>query len=723
MRQRIKPTSKAFGIFRISARPVSLSAIKCLTNLDLIRKSVVFTLLLSLCLSPLAGLNSAYASASAKAPRVTGMRLQQLTSPEGTPPQIPIVLEITGEGFGNPPKILSVNLINETGVETVTTVTTANDRRIVAISRMPLGKYTIRLSINGLDVDTSSYSIDLKMDDRTPTADDAAAQDAQNPLAPIKLTYQTFKSQQYPNLYSLLITNQNATSNKAGFSTNPNYMKVDIIPAGATNITVQPGSSPRQMMVTFVAPDAFEVKGVLVTVYDPSSTLSSGEPIAFATSFEEEIEDDVVVAPSLGVEGPATKSSAKKAAEQLKITNVDILSLQRRTGIGRLKIEGQGFGHHADMPITGERELLCCLNRPQITFERNRTPGDNQNRDEVSDLEVCGAVRGTNLCAEMAAWRKTIENDVHVTLVPRNPDLRVERTQIMYINDNLIEVYFEFTHYPGYSEPFRLQGVSVSVTKNGVRTAHASDKKGTVTGTVTGPQTFIASHDIGLKRDKNLEYRYTVLEQNDANLLFGKGVGERFYVVQLSIVNNGEKKVAVPLSSIQAEIEWAYGDGPRGSDLIYEEGPATISPLPLSAISGYFDNYNKSSGKRAKVFNALSGLTTLMTALIPVFGPGFREANGIFATGLIPGLRLGLGDLTSQQLQNLTSMSWENIEEVPAGGGKNKFIYIQRGDQLYGLKGDSALTTVKKKIMNIRGLEVSGFEILESEKKSASPQQ
>jgi hypothetical protein len=646
-----------------------------------------------------------YVHASDNTPRVRALKLQKVGAKDSASGKVPVVLDFVGERFGSEAANVSITLIDKKSGEVFNaSVESVADDEIVAKAVVPVAQYSIRLGIKGVNVESAaSYELDLQEEKQE-----------DKPATPFEITFETFKSEQYPNLYSLLIVNK---SEGEGFSSDPNLMKVDVIPAGATNVTIQPGSNPQQMMVTFIAPEKFDVKGVLVTVYDPNRQLNNIKPVRFATPFKEK--------------------PSKSDPNQPQITNIDILSLQRRTGIGRLKIEGSGFGDYERPPVAGERELLCCLNRPSQTFERRRKqPASDSNveinKTEASDSEVCSIV-SQDKCNRMADWRQRIAERVSVSLVPRNPDLRVERTQILYIDDKVIDVYFEFTHFPGYSQPFRLQSATVTVNKGGVKSsepvksprteaAHAA-AVALIKGSVKSPQTYLVTHDVGLKRDKNLEYRFSVLSKEDASRLFGSGVGDHFYVVELSIVNNGEKKVAIPLSAIQAEIEWAYGDGPKGSNAIYEEGPATISPMPLGAISGYFDAFQKTQGRKARLFNILDGLTTLGASLVPVFGRNIERPITILSGGLIPGLRKSLGDLSSQQLQNLTSMSWENIEEVPAGAGMNKFIYIQRGDQLYGLKGESELPTVKKKIMNIRGLEVAGFEVLESEKKLATQQQ
>ena len=152
----------------------------------------------------------------------------------------------------------------------------------------------------------------------------------------------------------------------------------------------------------------------------------------------------------------------------------------------------------------------------------------------------------------------------------------------------------------------------------------------------------------------------------------------------------------------------------------YEEGPATLAPLPLAAVTAFFDGDEKVNGKKAKFFNVTDGLAMLGSSLIPFFGPGFRDAHVAFTGGLVPGIRRGLGDLSSQQLQNLTALSWQGIEVVAAGGGTiEKFVFIQRGDQLFSPGFGERL---RKTIKNIEGVEVVGFEVKEEgEGKRATP--
>ncbi|HKU77535.1 MAG TPA: hypothetical protein VJR02_26705 [Pyrinomonadaceae bacterium] len=674
-------------------KPLSLPSpsIRCFSR----KRFIIFAVITGLIIlgSPTAGLSQT------DKPRVREVSVKKITIAENNQGAAVVVFEITGEKFGKTKP--SVQLFNsETGASIPANVISHSDNSVTASAQLPVttkaSKFVFQLTVNNSNVISSDHLADFVLEIKREEKKKKEKEKAK----PLEITFETFRSEQYPNLYSLLITNKNK-DDSPGFLPNPAHMKVDIFPPGATNVAIQPGSSPHQMMVTFLAPEKFDVKAVALTVFDPNSPLGSSEPIAFSTPFKEK--------------------SPKADPNQPAISNIDILSLQRRSGFGRLKIEGSGFGEYERPPFPGEKELLCCIYRPRnpdISGEQDlRFTIDESKNISPIDQEVCANCD----CQTMRDWRQRIEERVEVLLVPRNPDLRIERTQVMYIDDRVIDVYFEFTHYLGYSEPLRLASAVVTVNKGAVVATQSVTEDASISAVLTGPKTYVSSKDIGPPRDKNLEYRYHILDQNDATRMFGSGVGQNFYVIELVVVNNGKKKVAVPLGMIQAEIEWLYGVSRDKKDF-YEEGPPTIPPLPLGSVSSYFDAFQKTEGKWAKVFNILDGATILGASLVPVFGRNIERPVAILSGGLIPGMKRAVGDLSSQQLQNLTTMSWEGIEEILPGGSKQKYVYIPRADQLFGNAKTPEGTRVKKSIINIRGLEVSGFEILESEQKVATPQ-
>lgn len=113
------------------------------------------------------------------------------------------------------------------------------------------------------------------------------------------------------------------------------------------------------------------------------------------------------------------------------------------------------------------------------------------------------------------------------------------------------------------------------------------------------------------------------------------------------------------------------------------EGPATVAPLPIASVSAYFGNAQK-TGLRPSFFNVLSGIATMVAGLVPFAGPDLKDAQVVFTGGLVPALGQIWVDLSAQQLQTLTSLSWETAETVPAGGSMERYIYIQRGEEEAG---------------------------------------
>ena len=345
-----------------------------------------------------------------------------------------------------------------------------------------------------------------------------------------------------------------------------------------------------------------------------------------------------------------------------------------------------------------------------------------KNRLEFTKTNLASFVKAANTNS-WETWRGKIREKVTVGVNSRNPDIAVERVEILDVNDKMVDIYFEFTRTRGYAWPFRLGDATVAVKKMLPKTKQTV-KDDKVTATVAGvkEETYTVQYQPGPRRDSNLTYKYTVLDRKSANTLLGKGIADNFYVLQVSVVNNGEKKVTIPLASIQAEIEWFRGSN-KARSVSFVQGPPTLAPIPLAAVSGYFDAYQKVVGLRAHLFNTLDAVTTAATALVPFTGPSFKDAEVYFSGGFVPAVRRVLGDLSGQQLQNLTSLSWESSETLPAkGGSKEKLIYIQRNAQFRSepVRAVGVAAETRKQIASIMDLEITGFEVIESEAKQAT---
>ena len=656
---------------------------------------------------------SVFAESDDSKPAVEAIYLTKLSKNKETPARIDFALEIIGRKFGDAAQSVNVSFVKTKNVNPasalkITKVALADDK-IVVEGYAPLGAEAtgLALSLGGKPVEVpKGFELSLKPAPMAPN------------VKQFGIKHQMVKSASYPNLFSLMVTKG---SGDGEFSNNPNRMRVQLLPAGATNVTIRE-SNPEQMIVDFLAPEKYEVQSVYVTVYD------GGDPdnrnvIALAKPFKEK--------------APAADPNQPNIAE------TDILFLQRFRGAGRLKLRGESFGEYKRPPIVAEDYLRCFKEK----FARE------EKRGRPFDAWVRGCTTEKGRDEDMRKWQDEINARVKVTLAPRNPDMQVVKTELLYIDDKIIDVYFEFTLFDGYSVPFRLSRTDVTIRKE-VKNEQSLEAPG-VLGTLVSMEgkTFHTSTDVGPKRDNDLQYRYTVLDDLSAQYLFGRGVSSHFYVICLSMINNGPKKVAVPLAAIQAEIEWAttpqvtnrekedsaktqqsaQSSAKRTGHPVdhYLEGPPTLSPVPLPDVTSFFNTDNKKYGLRAKLFNAFDGLATLGASLIPYVGPSFKDAHIVFTGGFLPAARQVSGDLSGQQLQALASRSWQTIEQLAAKGGSiEKYVFIPRGEQVYydvpdytgSASGSNqrAQVTIRKKIKNLMGLEVTGYEIIESEPKKAS---
>ena len=295
------------------------------------------------------------------------------------------------------------------------------------------------------------------------------------------------------------------------------------------------------------------------------------------------------------------------------------------------------------------------------------------------------------------------------TLTPsENLQRQTMPPEVKTANDDIVVVDFSFPCQGGYSQPFRIARVLLTAPDT------APDKKG---------QPSTASYEMLPGRDKNLTYRSTILSEVQAKSRFGAGVAKNFYVVQLSIVNQGPVKIQVPLASIQAEVEWLAGTvNENGKETYYREGPPTVAPVPLPGVVSYFSTDRDATGKRAMFFNILQGVTTIGSAVQLFFGPGFAQGVGIAGGGLRQGLEQIFKDMSAQQLAALTAQSFNPIETVSGNGGSiEKVIFIQRTEE----KLESGKPNYKfgRLIDNIIGFEINGYEAPESPAKAATPQQ
>ena len=595
-------------------------------------------------------------------------------------------------------------------------------------------------------------------------------------LRQFTMTFEHQQSKEFANLHSILLTKQTGEAG-VGFDANPNRMRIDLEPTGATDLTVlQP--SEAQLELHFVAADGYVPTNVVVTVYDSSDldcrkaiavgkvAAAAGQTTVTASAGASTAAADGGTASTKTKGSGASKAGASAAPAKNgnapAIASVETVFLDRHEGNGRIRVYGQGFGNEPAPPFAVDAFLCDCLERsPQVLNEprRPRTCGNFASRfnrggqpmteaeldlQEATRQDYCGVDNQGNLIkggrmASWLTWRCGVSATANV--YGRNPGIRVERAEIIDINGEMVDIYFEFTRHRHYAWPFRLAGVDLTVptsTKKVEQVVNLPSAQAMGEVDSTSASTTHLSSAIGPPPDENLTYRYTVLSDQEVGHLLGEGVANNFHVVELAVVNDGAKKVAVPLAGMQAEVEWLYGpaSSPKQTDTrpgaatpqqtrdTYMEGPPTLPPVPMPVVSAYFGASKKSTEHRVKVFNALEGVTTFVGALIPFAGVGLKDAEVVFSSGFIPGLRHAWPDITDQQLQNLTTLSWQTSETLAAGGGTaEKLIYIQKGKSFQD--EDEPISeppsTTRQQLSNIMGMEVVGYEITDSPAKQATP--
>jgi hypothetical protein len=755
--------------------------------------------------------NSALGAAAAKAarkpvPKVAEARATEAKAGDGE--LVSFKLTIKGEGFGRAAEAVTLALLNTEGEDAVESgeaaVESITPTKIVARILARPGPYSLRLKIGKAAADTSELgplAVEA-LTEVTPVGTQRAAVEPD----PVGIDIEEPEVFAYPSdggqkRYAVIVKRKGGKF----FETDPRLISLILTPAVASDVTVR-RVTPTRIEADFWAPDKYQIKDVSVAVHDrnhPELVVASSD-VEVPSADEDETHGDGKTRPA-GLAASEEKEKGKD--EQPKITSSAVVFLQRAYGIGRLKIEGKGFGDYKAPPVSAEDYLLCFEPLARQALYKALEDGNHPERVKQQQYEDQRCALLGKDAKDWQKWRaEQIEPLVKVALVPKNTDLRIEQTKILYADDTLIDVYFEFNRYFRNSEPLRLASATVTVKKpkpsekpkeakpaTGGREV-ASDARGgdgpNIVNAVMGPnsaggekkveakkvddskesvceagncKTYIATSEVGAM--PGLEYTFNVLDNASAAMLFGKGVAGNFYAIQLSVTNNGDRKISIPLSSIKAEIEWAYGHAdekteeggkakiqqvadkiaatggagakayvtpdadapgatvdipstPSPMRFYYEEGPVTLAPLSLQTVTAFFDGDEKVRGTKAKLFNYLDGAAIFGLSLAPFFGSGFTKAQGVVSGGVMPGLKRGFGDLSGQQLQNLTGMSWQDIEVISAKGGSVvKYVFIQRGDSSFSPGFNES---VKKTIKNIQGMEVKGIEVVEGETKLAT---
>jgi len=162
--------------------------------------------------------------------------------------------------------------------------------------------------------------------------------------------------------------------------------------------------------------------------------------------------------------------------------------------------------------------------------------------------------------------------------------------------------------------------------------------------------------------DVDVVKSYFLVPDAQVSKKYGHGVAKNFDVVQISIVNKCPLPILVPLAGISLPVT-----------------NPPLHPFSLEHVTSIFSNDRAFSGPRAVFFNIVQGAATLGSAIQPFFGPGFTQGVSIFGGGFTQGAATIWKDLSAEQLQNLTSQSFQATEQIAASGGAlQKSIFISK---------------------------------------------
>jgi len=175
-----------------------------------------------------------------------------------------------------------------------------------------------------------------------------------------------------------------------------------------------------------------------------------------------------------------------------------------------------------------------------------------------------------------------------------------------------------------------------------------------------GMVTKAATKTVCAKTDVQQLFFY--IPESQVEKKYGHGVARSFDVIQVSVVNKCALPVLIPLAGI-------YWNGGTTQPPSY--------PLSLDHVTSIYSNNRQFSGPRAVYFNVVQAMATLGSAIEPFFGPGFTQGVAILGGGFTQASATIWKDLSAEQLQNLTTQSYQATEQIgPNGGSLQKFIFF-----------------------------------------------
>ena len=195
-----------------------------------------------------------------------------------------------------------------------------------------------------------------------------------------------------------------------------------------------------------------------------------------------------------------------------------------------------------------------------------------------------------------------------------------------------------------------------------------------------------------------------VVPEDEADNKYGHGVAKNFRIIQLSFVNGCPMAIVVPLGGIKVVPGYLPGDAPPAPNAqskitkpekkwykrhrvgtcppeIVNGKFINLVPFSLDHITSIYSADRKLTGRRAIYFNIVQAAATMGSAIEPFFGHGFTQGVAILGGGFTTASKEIMVDMSTEQLQNITSQSFGATEQISAKGSVQKFIFISRDDE------------------------------------------
>lgn len=175
-------------------------------------------------------------------------------------------------------------------------------------------------------------------------------------------------------------------------------------------------------------------------------------------------------------------------------------------------------------------------------------------------------------------------------------------------------------------------------------------------------------------RNEDVIRQFSFVTKLNSLQTFGGGVAKYFHVIKVSIVNKCDQGIVVPLAGFIV--------APKPSS----DKTTPITPYSLPEVTAVYNTDRKLNGSRAIFFNILLAAGTLGSALEPFFGHGFTQGVAIWGGGFTTAAATIFKDMSPEQLQNITSLSFGDSQQLAANGDSlTKYLFISRATN----KGDT----------------------------------